>query len=103
VCFARAALYKTPIVVLDEPTSSCDLTTDIAVQAMVRREFTDATIITIAHRLNTIIDYVRNFFIQLHVFLYFYGKKRDWIGCNLQGVRAFSLNAVPWSTKQRMM
>jgi len=59
VCFARAALYKTPIVVLDEPTSSCDMVTDDKVQAMVRAEFADATVITIAHRLNTIIDYDR--------------------------------------------
>ena len=59
VCFARAALYKTPVVVLDEPTSSCDMATDDVVQAMVRREFKDATVITVAHRLNTIIDYDR--------------------------------------------
>jgi ATP-binding cassette subfamily C (CFTR/MRP) protein 4 len=56
VCFARAALYSTPILIMDEPTSSCDLATDKLIQTMVRREFEAATVITVAHRLNTIID-----------------------------------------------
>ena len=35
VCFARAALYKTPIVVLDEPTSSCDMVSGVCVRTLV--------------------------------------------------------------------
>ena len=44
---------------LDEPTASVDLPTDQKVQAMVRREFGTATLLCVAHRLNTIIDYDR--------------------------------------------
>ena len=57
LCFARAVLFKRKIMVMDEPTASCDMETDAQLQKMVREEFAGTTIITIAHRLNTIIDY----------------------------------------------
>jgi len=56
LCIARAVLRKPKILVMDEATSSVDSATDTLVQKMVRTAFKDATTVTIAHRLNTIMD-----------------------------------------------
>ncbi|KAK3360588.1 ABC transporter [Lasiosphaeria hispida] len=56
-CFARAMLRPGKILVLDEATSSVDVRTEEVIQRLLRKRFAGHTIIAVAHRLDTIMDF----------------------------------------------
>ncbi|PNX73731.1 ABC transporter C family member 8-like protein [Trifolium pratense] len=55
-CLGRVLLKRNRILVLDEATASIDSATDVILQRVIRQEFAECTVITVAHRVPTVID-----------------------------------------------
>jgi len=59
IALARALLRRSSMIIMDDATASVDFETDSKIQATIREEFSNSLLLTIAHRIRTIIDYDR--------------------------------------------
>lgn len=64
VCIARAIVRRPKILLMDEATANIDTKTDQIIQRLIREKFENSTILTIAHRVNTIINYDKILFMR---------------------------------------
>ena len=64
LCMARAMISRHKILIMDEATSSVDMETDAAIQKSIRGCFKDCTLIVIAHRLSTLVDFDKIFVLE---------------------------------------
>ena len=64
ICIARAIMRKSKIIIMDEATSSIDYKTESLIQKSLEKSLKDSTVITIAHRIKTIINYDRIIVLQ---------------------------------------
>jgi ABC-type multidrug transport system fused ATPase/permease subunit len=71
ICVARAILKKSRILLIDEATANVDYTTDQMIQDVIADKFRDRTILTIAHRLNTVVNSDRILMLQQGEVAYF--------------------------------
>ncbi|CAF4158845.1 unnamed protein product, partial [Adineta steineri] len=71
ICVARAILKKSHILLIDEATANVDHVTDRMIQEVIADKFRDRTILTIAHRLNTVVNSDRILMLQQGEIVYF--------------------------------
>jgi len=57
LCLARILLSKNKFLILDEATSNLDPQTDAYINSIIRDKFKEATVLAVAHRLDTVVDY----------------------------------------------